>query len=178
MNPKTGTSTLRVLFKNLINETLYYHTRFHELPEYYNDYRTFCFYRDPVDRFISGYSYLLQTYKTNLLEDITPDAPARLGLNSMGCNNLENITPDVVLDAKEHNKQGFVLDILDYQSEWVGNSEILDFNNFNTECSKLSKLFGMDSLNAIQINSSNHIKLTSSQIKRVENYYKEDYIYR
>ena len=70
MNPKTGTTSLKYIF--YMFEEIQFRDQRHYTPanfiEKYNltidfsDYKFYCFYRDPVDRFLSAYSGILEWY--------------------------------------------------------------------------------------------------------------------
>ncbi len=178
MNPKTGTSSLRVMFRDFISPE-YYHIRWHELDSSLASYTKYAFYRDPIERFISGYSYLCQVYYKGFYKDPVTRSRIELVLQSLDCETPQQITVDKVLDAKYNDRHGAVLDILDPQIEWIGNNEInlLNFNNFNSECGKLFAAFNINPVKVEQVNITEPITLTLEQIQRVKGYYKEDYEY-
>jgi len=70
MNPKTGTSSLRIIFKQIEGLQICKHDHHtpenfiqrYDLKEDFSDYKFYCFYRDPVDRFLSAYSGILEWY--------------------------------------------------------------------------------------------------------------------
>ena len=62
LNPKTGTmTTARVFSKHSELRVVHEHTRLRALKEIagedYSQYKVYSFYRNPIDRFISGFNY-------------------------------------------------------------------------------------------------------------------------
>jgi len=70
MNPKTGSTSLKYIFymfeeiqiRDQSHCTLANFIKLYNLTEDFSDYKFYCFYRDPVDRFLSAYSGILEWY--------------------------------------------------------------------------------------------------------------------
>jgi hypothetical protein len=165
LNPKTGTTTLYDIFeKYRIGDR---HCHYKNIPNS-KDYKIFGFHRDPVDRFISAHSYLIEIYK--VLEPTESTEWYKKYIN--------DITITELIETLVSDPGGSILDLFQAQTNWLNsNVELLNYHDFENECKKLMHIFDIDSNHVIPVrnNSGNKIVPTDIEKKLIQSLYKKDY---
>lgn len=169
LNPRTGTTTLRSLFPEFLEG--YVHARYKDI-EHMKDYSKLCFWRDPAHRFISTYSYMLETYKGFSKDRL------EVVLDTFGRKRVDDITIRDVLYAKEEGLKAPVLDLFDHQLNWFG-PEVwpLDFYRFRQECDLISLLFQKNFQEIKKTNDVSHVKVSLTDMHWIDEYCLPDYQY-
>ena len=165
LNPKTGTSTLYDIFKQY--RSGYWHCQYKNIPNS-KDYKIFGFHRDPVDRFISAHSYLIEEYK--VLEPTKRTEWYKKYTN--------NITIAELIKTLVSGIKGPVLDLFEPQTNWLNsNVELLNYHDFENECKKLMNIFDidLDQIIPVKNNSKNKIIPTDIEKNLIQSFYKKDY---
>lgn len=200
LNPKTGTLTLATLFsKNSDLKVAHEHNRLTFLKavvgeeEYYN-YKVYCFYRNPVDRFISGFNYS----KTGRIASFTnylallyrnKTVPLFSNLHTKPIPELQDSIQDLTLSEFLNPKDTRIYEcvakmdssfLLEKQIAFCNhpNVTLLDFDNYEENVRFVLKEFGLD--DTIEIPHLNTIDgeehyLSATDIDRIKQIYKEDY---
>jgi len=185
-NPKTGTTTLTYFLENysILEPLSRYHLRYSKLSnEQKDNYKIYCFYREPVSRFLSGYFYLIKMYSS--MEQQNPSLYEK-GLEkiygSTEYRKAHDISMNDILEALSKNIPDIpVLDILHPQTEWINsNVQLLNFHDFENECRKVLRLFDEDpNVKIVKTNSmdlTNKLEpLENNIIKLIHKYYSDDY---
>jgi hypothetical protein len=156
LNPKTGTTTLCHLYKDfelLIND--HNHCTFNTFRKVYSDipndlseYTFFCFYRDPIERFLSSFisfTKLVVKQEISILDFI------------------KDLNDDVSITMKK-------------QIEWLDHKDLvlLDYRNYSNEIRKL----GITAEHIPVTNTSKRLKLlfpTHEERHTIREYYMDDY---
>ena len=208
-NPKTGSRTAEELLKDYGTIAGQHLTATEtmakikpQLPDF--DYKTveniYVFWRDPVDRFISGINFLRANRPWMILQKnpewftnfdysnlITITNTGTQRFNSAGIsdelkNAVKAITPEQLFNAeinsKENNPSSAYM-VMEKQSRWIWPGlNILNYSNFDTNTRTVMNSFGVPSSTQIPRNNVSE-KLTtslSSELEaRVREYYAEDY---
>jgi hypothetical protein len=161
-NPKTGSITMRKLFgKYLLNEKVSHET-YKDLGKIVPDaesYEIFCFYRNPLDRYVSAVTFLeawlpkqnMIPYAAQVKEELAALIP-----------NIQNIV--------------FV-----EQVYWLDfpNVTLLDYNNYENEIRKLGMIFDLDirEIPKLNVSSPDKRELTEKDILELKEVYREDYAF-
>jgi len=196
--PKTGSQTLRDLFKscygNDIPTYFYNHIRYHHITNILTDinldkYTIYAFYRDPISRFMSTFKYLQSEIK-NSMELVArggPDTELKRIYTAL-CD--ENITRDItsisiddVINIIEKPPLKTIMTFFLPQILYLRyNVTLLDFEDFENNTKMLLNLFGLN--NNITIpklnvtNSSDHLTdLTEAQVAKIKELYAIDYAF-
>ena len=208
-NPKTGTITAHTLLKDYgipvgthtdLSTTIMRAKVKNNSFDYNLIENAYVFWRDPVQRFISGVNYL----RTKAVEQLmirnpewfsdfsylnlrdNPPNPGqnlpRITITAAMEQIASSITPEQLFNAHTTNKTvnptlSYLL--LEKQSRWVSNNMIvLNYSNFDTNMRTVMNSFGVPSSTQIPRNNVSE-KLTtslSSELEaRVREYYAEDY---
>lgn len=188
LNPKTGTQSINTTFNNLDKNNFDYITGHHENLEFFNlqrkiknfptlvypleDYKIYCFYRNPIDRFISGANYLRRTHigffknffydrlkNVNVHSNTIINGREKYNILSQQDKNLiESISYIDILNLYEFLSKKYNLTQQDNkkmlaffpQVNWIksnlyqDNIILCDFRNFEQELSKIITAFGHD----------------------------------
>lgn len=208
-NPKTGSRTAEELLKDYgiiagqhLTATETMAKIKPQLPDF--DYKTveniYVFWRDPIDRFISGINFLRANRPWMILQKnpewftnfdysnlITITNTGTQRFNSAGIsdelkNAVKAITPEQLFNAEINSKENdpsSAYMVMEKQSRWIWPGlNILNYSNFDTNMRTVMNSFGVPSSTQIPRNNVSE-KLTtslSSELEaRVREYYAEDY---
>lgn len=183
LNPKTGTTSLINIFKNLqVDECLHNH----KIVDKDIDHQIFSFYRDPVDRFLSSVRYYKRRFYVNLIHAVYGNKIKLSCLTSTPYDQLsenlkeaiENITIGQLVNSNllDSNELFFKP-----QLQWVDHPNIVLFNyhNYNVEVKRLMSHFDYYSFDIPKLNESIKIpkydQIDNDTIKKIKTLYKEDY---
>jgi hypothetical protein len=203
---KTGSNTIASLFKNLdIDDVTHNHLEYTRLAKNnididFSSYKFYAFYRNPVERFISGY-----TFSKRNNEHFVRFLHYFLGEDAYNISCLMT-TPYTLLSDDIKNKintitfsdfinSNYVDDMAKYagdlifapQSKWLNCSgcppiQLLNFADFDNEILKIAGIFDLDISTVPKINQSVVVDgemtvdmLTPEQLQKIQNRYKDDY---
>lgn len=186
-NPKTGSATLSALLKKA-NVEINVHD--HKADPYgLEGYKFYCFYRDPVERYISGFNYIkrLSDMMIELLhyfhgERISCAKNATYNtLSDIHQKMIDQINPIDYFNefVKKHNA-GIVFS---HQTTWLElpNVEPLNFKDFENQTKFVCGLFDIDPQTIPKINESKAThkvsELSQSEIDQIKSFYQLDYEY-
>lgn len=200
LNPKTGTTTLCDIFKDksyvdfLIHEHLDYTDYKKKYPDLDN-MNLYSFYRNPVDRFISAYSYALDTSTCLAASRIYTYYINPSHLNAFNTHEeltesqLEEVKSLSIKDILTHKSVKSILRLLSDvtpglffpQVTWLDYEGInlLDFNNFEHEVKKLLTLCNEPDI-VTEIPRLNNVSpvytnITEEEISLIQTLYEKDY---
>jgi len=168
LNPKTGSQSLRQLMVYLnstrsiftVSEIGLRNSRMSRFSAYFPNedltgYRIFAFYRDPLERFLSG----MEHHQTKFPVEFPRTMSVSEYLNACG-----GFTPQVL----HLNPEGYTL-------------ELFNFEDFNNEVVRMAAEFGY-TINAAQVpkinesaNRKRRSDLTAQEIQLIRNHYDADY---
>lgn len=187
--PKTGTRSLCKLFKNVeLEMNSYAHTNYKQFMAHYKDdnYEFFAFYRDPLDRFISGLRYVKRSksrYPT-LLHKYYGNSVKISCICSKEYNELDEEIKqkieDIELDWFLKNWDFDTDLVFQKQINWLNYPKIqlLDFKKYDEEVLKLASKFNFIPSIVPKENVSLKLKndfVSADVVNFVEKQYKEDY---
>lgn len=199
LNPKTGTMSLATLLsKHSTLRVAHEHSRLTYLEavvgEEYPNYKVYCFYRNPIDRFISGFNYSksgkiasFTNYLALLYRNKT--VPLFSNLHNKPIPELQNAIQDLTLSEFLNPKDSRVYEcvarmdssfLLEKQVAFCKhpNVVLLDFDNYEENVRFVLKEFGLDpSVDIPHLNTINKEEhnLSPADIERIKQIYKEDY---
>jgi len=165
MPSKTGSTALEHFFKLWgvqslsTNRHMFYDEAINAKPELAT-YKTYGFFRDPLDRFLSICRYI---YIMNLHEDSEgngyPDNIYDRYLDTFP----NKLLPQSYLGAK--------------QVAWLKNAELLDYRNYEMEILKVARMFEQTKVTMVKANETPPCDVVPSQrvIDFVQSYYADDY---
>jgi hypothetical protein len=193
-NPKTGSASLHNLLKNL-DADLNSHTHEKSISEP-NDYTFYCFYRDPVERYVSAFNHVLASTRGEIHKRRDPSAVVKYLLGhfygeEFSCasvatyedltetqkNKIDSITPIQFLDTLGQNRST----IFQSQKEWFQNPNtvFLDFRNFDNEARKICRLFDLEPSKIprenLGIKLHKRTDLSEADVLKIKEFYREDY---
>lgn len=200
LNPKTGTMTLaNILSKNSNLKVAHEHSRLSFLKavvgddEYFN-YKVYSFYRNPVDRFISGFNYSksgkipsFTNYLALLYRNKT--VPLFSNLHNKPIPELQDAIQDLTIEEFLHPEDSRIYEcvarmdssfLLEKQVAFCNhpNVTLLDFDNYEENVRFVLKEFDLDyTVEIPHLNTINAEKpeLSVEDINRIKQIYKEDY---
>jgi hypothetical protein len=194
--PKTGSVSLFNMFKDIpnLNESEHNHKNYNILNkkdkiENIDDYKFLCFYRDPIDKFISSINYLKRdpANASRILHFFYGVTATRiLSTMSYTYNELtdenkvrvDNIKPIEFLECA--SKLDIV--VFRYQTYWIDapNTTLLNYADFNNSVEKVAEFFQIPvPSNILKENVSAPLhsvsELTNSEKDQIKLYFKADY---
>lgn len=200
LNPKTGTMTISKIFAKYSNlRVVHEHTKLSTLQdkvlEDYANYKVYSFYRNPIDRFISGFNYSksgriasVTNYMALLYRD--KKVPLFTNLHTKTIDELresiQDLTISEFLSPKDHRIQDCMMQmdssfLFEKQVSFCNhpNITLLDFDNYEDNVRLLLNEFGLDSTIEIPhlniVDKDEHSLLTSVDIDKIKQVYKDDY---
>lgn len=202
LNPKTGTMTLANTFAKYSTglRVEHEHTRLTTFKnivlEDYKDYTVYCFYRNPVDRFISGFNYS-KTGKipsfTNYIALLYRDKKVPLFTKlHEPIDEFTEAIQDLHISEFLAPKDSRVYDcamnmdcsfVLEKQVSFCDhpNVVLLDFENYEDNVRWLLSEFGLDpTVDIPKLNASStgaRYSVTEEEIEKIKLVYKEDYLF-
>ena len=183
LNPKTGTSTLVNIFKKL-NVDKCNHS--HDIPINVSDYQTFCFYRNPVDRFVSAVRYFKRKHYPELLHmaygnDIKVSCLTRTPYNDLSDSikaAIEEISIDDMLTKNMIQSYNI---LFKKQTYWLDSADVclLNYHDYDNEVRKLMVQFDYYDFDIPRLNESVKIseydQINNDTIIKIKDLYQEDY---
>jgi len=186
-NPKTGSAALSKLFK-----TAELDVNIHDHKSNLNgleDYTFYCFYRDPIERYISGLNY------TKRLSDLMIEflhyfygerisCAKYIDYNTLSEKHrkmIDNIHPFHYFTefVKRHNGG----EVFSHQITWLNKPNVipLDYRDFDDQAKFVCSLFDIDVETVPRVNESRSTHkvsdLTDNQIAEIKEFYQADYDY-
>lgn len=200
LNPKTGTSSLVEMFHKYEHlRVSHEHTRLMEfkdmVKEEYLDYKVYSFYRNPVERFISGFNYskiggnvpnftnyIAILYRNKQFPIFTklhePIEEFTKSIEDLSLSEFLNPEDPRVYECIADLHSSFILE-KQYRFCDHPNVTLLDFGNYETNVRWLLEEFELDSSIDIPKVNSNDIELTTcpsiEDIEKIKHIYKSDY---
>lgn len=200
LNPKTGTMTLADIFAKYSNlKVIHDHTRLSVLkekaPDDYCEYKVYSFYRNPIDRFISGFNYSKSGRVpsfTNYIALLYRDKKVPMFTNLYNRNIqeltdcIQDLTISEFLNPKDDRIYECVMQmdssfLLEKQVSFCDhpNITLLDFDNYESNIRFLLDEFGLDpTIDIPHLNSIGEQEqslLTPTDIDKIKRIYKNDY---
>lgn len=200
LNPKTGTMTLADIFaKHSKLKVIHDHTRLSVLKEKalddYCNYKVYSFYRNPIDRFISGFNYSKSGRVpsfTNYIALLYRDKKIPVFTNLYNRNiqeltdSIQDLTISEFLNPKDDRVYECVMQmdssfLLEKQVSFCDhpNITLLDFDNYESNIRFLLDEFGLDPTVDIPhlnfIGEQERTPLTQIDIDKIKQVYKNDY---
>lgn len=199
LNPKTGTTTIATILSKISDlNVVHEHTRLISLrnmvKEEYSNYKVYCFYRNPVDRFISGFEYSKSgriASFTNYLALLyrNKSVPLFSNLSRKALPELQEAIQDLTISEFLNPKDGRFIDcVLKMDSSFVlekqvafcnhPNVTLLDFDNYEENVRFILKEFDLDHTVEIpHLNTTDKVdhNLSLADINKIKQIYKEDY---
>lgn len=199
LNPKTGTMTLAtILSKNSDLKVAHEHIRLRHLKalvgEEYSNYKVYSFYRNPIDRFISGFNYSksgripsFTNYLALLYRNKT--VPIFSNLYSKAIPELQEAIQDLTISEFLNPKDSRIYEcvtemdssfLLEKQVSFCKhpNVTLLDFDNYEENVRFILKEFDLDyNIEIPHLNTINKVEhdLSLADINKIKQIYKEDY---
>jgi hypothetical protein len=167
--PRTGTTTIRNIFigKDVLgngNLELPPHPNYNDVLAHIPDlptYQMFAFYRDPVERFISGYNYF----------------KGRYGTHPVYGSHFESFTG--FLSSPSYANDGDRRGMFRPQTHWLNHTGItlLDFRQYETRVRQILAKFDLpvDTVIGASNQSPNLWTPTEAQRTRIAQHYGDDY---
>lgn len=206
--PKTGSTTIREAFRVKFGANSYHpmwtHARLDNLSKVFSreypdlvleEFTQYAFYRDPVDRMVSGWRYAIGQWERSRTQ--SAEAPFSVYLRSAAMfhliwgipfdedakPSLNDVTMDDMLDALESNVSFPIHDLFTPQSKYFDSGTVLlNFANYAEEYRRIAQLLDLPTelpehrsrLNASD--SADYIStVTPAQVARIKAYYADDY---
>jgi hypothetical protein len=198
LNPKTGTTSLVDSLTNtnyVFDECQHNHMNFDLFMRMYNpdltNMKMFCFYRNPLDRFLSMWNYIRTTpgHMVKMVHYFHGDAIKISHLNRTPFQDLSSEVQDALtqiniitfLQSGFKDTLGSKWPLLYPQTNWVkfDNLTLLPYEDFNNGVAAITSALGVtdykvDTLNKRTIISNDTIP-TQEEIDFIKVYFKEDY---
>jgi hypothetical protein len=206
---KTGSSYIYEIFRKnklflSLDDLTHDHINYPTLVSRYRfqnfeDYRFYCFYRNPIERFISGYMYMKRTEYTHFLHYFYgkqySSMPAThylkvpyISLSEKLKEKIEKISfSDFLENCKLLYNKAYIrigYGVFYKQINWLNhpNINLLDYRNFQEESNTLFSMFRLTKPELPKINESIRFKtdpnienLSSEEISQIKDIYKDDY---
>lgn len=103
-------------------------------------YKLFSFYRCPVERFVSVCNFIITEWHA-----IWGNYPISPETMSKAQAEIQELTPEKILDVLARVKRGPVLDLARHQTKWlVPEITLLDFREFDAEVIRLATSLGLE----------------------------------
>jgi hypothetical protein len=186
LNPKTGTRSVidyfhRVQFHGgqvriVARGHVPYRQVHSQLGGGGDEYRFFSFYRCPIERFISACNYIVGEW--NLIWGGYPISPETIAKAQA---EIQELTPEDILDSLARVDRGPVLDVARFQTEYLTPEvQLLDFQDFDAELIRLTTSLGVDALaEVLRLNKSfpkfHASDLSPKSVARIKQHYAQDY---
>lgn len=200
LNPKTGTMTLADIFaKHSKLKVVHDHTRLSVLKEKtlddYSNYKVYSFYRNPINRFISGFNYSKSGRVpsfTNYIALLYRDkkVPMFTNLHNKSIEELKDSIQDLTISEFLNPKDSRVYEcvmqmdssfLLEKQISFCDhpNITLLNFDDYENSIRFLLGEFGLDpTIDIPHLNSIGEQEqslLTSTDVDKIKQIYKNDY---
>lgn len=184
LNPKTGTTTLCNIFKNLeVDECLHDHKT---LDKNLVDHQVFSFYRDPVDRFLSSARYYKRRYYVNLIHAIYGNKIKISCLTTTPYDLLEDdikraIESISIRDILESNCMNSNELFFKPQTSWLDhpNTVLLNYHEYESEVMRLLSYFDYYNFDIPRLNESiklpQYDQVDTNTIAKIQDLYRTDY---
>jgi hypothetical protein len=186
LNPKTGTRSVvdyfhRVQFHGgkvriAARGHVPYRAVHSQFGEGGDGYEFFSFYRCPIERFISVCNYVVGEW--DLLWGNYPLSPETMAKAKA---EIQELTPEDLLNSLAHSDRGPVLDVARLQTEFLTPEvQLLDFRDFDSELIRLTTSLGVDALPEVLCLNKSSPKfraddLSPELIERIKQHYAADY---
>ena len=198
--PKTGSHTLRILFKSIygldIPKHFYSHIRYEEISQILPDinldeYIVYSFYREPVARFMSTFKYMQHQILTDLNVKAQSGDAKELRMVYKALYNDEDITrdphsiivDDIISTIEKNILDAPMLDLFLPQTLYLTDKvTLLNFDDFENNAAMLLEAFGQDINTPIpkhnDTNSADYLSdLTEEQVTKIKQIYAGDYAF-
>ncbi len=207
LNAKTGTTVLSQLIRRDFKEEFLHSPGVHitienllKLHEHWlenhnlldiENYTVYCFYRDPIDRFISAYGYIIRQMNFRPLNIWLWNPIFGVDINK----TVDDVTPTHIIDlmftmslepkedsGKFHNiiEIAFTNQIYMIKNEKI-KINLLNFHDYESEIHRLWKILGKEFKGDIPIMNKGHLDskniLTEEDKYLLNKYYAQDYEY-
>ena len=206
--PKTGSTSIRIAYITRHGEPRYHnvwtHCRIKELDRVFKryfvdltlaDYQTYCFYRDPVERFVSGWRYSISQWE---IARTLPTANRSVYLKAAAIiflmrglpfdkevkPSLDDVTLDEYIRLNELGLPFPTHELVGPQTYYFNEgTTLLDFSNYEQEYLKLIPLLDLAPIpeggTVPKANATNALEymsqLTPTQTERIKAFYADDY---